>query len=32
MEVTSGLEGDEQLIVNAPDGLKEGITVRSQGA
>jgi hypothetical protein len=32
LEVTSGLEGDEQLIVNAPDGLKEGITVRPQGA
>ena len=32
VEVTSGLEGDERLIVNAPDGLKEGITVRPQGA
>jgi len=32
VEVVSGLKGDERLIVNIPDGLKEGITVRPQGA
>jgi len=32
VEVISGLSGDERLIVNIPDGLKEGITVRPQGA
>ncbi len=32
VEVVSGLKGDERLIVNVPDGLKEGITVRPQGA
>lgn len=32
VEVISGLNGDERLIVNIPDGLKEGITVRPQGA
>ncbi len=31
VEVVSGLSGDEHLIVNIPDGLKEGITVRPQG-
>ncbi len=31
LEVVSGLSGDERLIVNIPDGLKEGITVRPQG-
>lgn len=31
VEVTSGLGGDERLIINIPDGLKEGITVRPQG-
>ena len=30
VEVTSGLEGNERLIVNIPDGLREGITVRPQ--
>ena len=32
VEVTSGLRGDERLIVNIPDGLKEGSAVRPQGA
>ncbi len=32
VEVTSGLKGDERLIVNIPDGLKEGSAVRPQGA
>jgi RND family efflux transporter MFP subunit len=32
VEVVSGLSGDERLIVNIPDGLKEGITVRPRGA
>lgn len=32
VEVTSGLNGDERLIVNVPDGLKEGSAVRPQGA
>lgn len=32
VEVTSGLKGDERLIVNVPDGLKEGSPVRPQGA
>jgi RND family efflux transporter MFP subunit len=31
LEVVSGLSGDERLVVNIPDGLKEGITVRPQG-
>ena len=31
VEVISGLSGDERLIVNIPDRLKEGITVRPQG-
>ncbi len=32
VEVTSGLKGNERLIVNVPDGLKEGVAVRPQGA
>lgn len=32
VEVTAGLQGDERLIVNVPDGLKEGSAVRPQGA
>ena len=32
VEVVSGLRGDERLIVNIPDGLKEGVPVRLQGA
>lgn len=32
VEVTSGLRGDERLIVNIPDGLKEGSAVRPQDA
>ena len=31
VEVVSGLKGNERLIVNIPDGLKEGIAVRPQG-
>jgi RND family efflux transporter MFP subunit len=32
VEVVSGLKGDERLVVNVPDGLKQGIPVRPQGA
>jgi len=32
VEVVSGLKGDERLIINVPDGLKQGTTIRPQGA